>query len=78
MRAIPFLIAGVSVAALLAQQGGNAPTFKAESNLVVVNVAVKDKSGRPITILKKSDFTLFEDGKPQTVSVFELQRLNSE
>ena len=78
MRTVRILIAVVSVAALLAQQGGNVATFKAESNLVVVNVSVKDKSGRPITNLKRSDFTLLEDGKPQNISVFELQRLNSE
>src|SRR5579872_11349 len=78
MRNFRFLIAGILVAALVAQQPGAPPTFKAESNLVVVNVAVKDKSGRPITTLKKDDFRLLEDGKPQTISVFELQRLNSE
>lgn len=78
MRTIRFLAAIISGVALLGQQGSDVPTFKAESNLVVVNVSVKDKSGRPITTLKRGDFTLLEDGKPQTISVFELQRLNSE
>src|SRR5438552_523303 len=53
-------------------------TFKAQSNLVVVNVAVKDKSGNPITNLKKEDFTIFEDEKVQDLAVFELERLNNE
>ncbi len=53
-------------------------TFKSTSNLVIVNVSVKDKSGKPITNLKKEDFALFEDDKPQSVSVFELQKLDAE
>jgi VWFA-related protein len=50
-------------------------TFKVESKLVVVNVAVKDKSGNPVTDLKKEDFEILEDGKPQAIGVFELQKL---
>lgn len=49
--------------------------FKSSSNLVIVNVEVKDKSGKPIQGLKKEDFTVLEDGKPQPVSVFEFQKL---
>jgi VWFA-related protein len=51
-------------------------TFKVQTNLVIVNVTVRDKKGKSITDLKKEDFTVFEDDKPQKVSVFELQRLN--
>jgi VWFA-related protein len=51
------------------------PTFKAETSLVVVDVTVKDKSGKPIEDLKQNDFTLLEDGKPQKIAVFEFQRL---
>ena len=54
------------------------PTFKTNTNLVIVNVAVKDKSGKAIEDLKKEQFTLLEDGKPQQIAVFELQRLNGE
>ena len=43
-----------------------------------MNVAVKDKSGKAIEDLKKEQFTLLEDGKPQQISVFELERLNGE
>lgn len=53
-------------------------TFKSNTNLVIINVAVRDKSGKPIDNLKKEDFQLLEDGKPQAISVFELQRLESE
>jgi VWFA-related protein len=47
------------------------PVFHAQSKLVVVDVVVTDKSGKPVTGLKASDFRLSENGKPQHVSVFE-------
>ena len=53
-------------------------TFKATSNLVIFDVTVRDKSGKEITNLEKNDFILIEDGKPQAISVFELQRLGSQ
>jgi VWFA-related protein len=53
-------------------------TFKVESKLVVVNVSVKDKSGNTITDLKKEDFEVLEDGKAQSIGVFELQKLASD
>ncbi len=52
--------------------------FTANSNLVIVDVVVKDKSGKPIEGLKQDDFTVLEDGKPQKVSVFEFQKLSTE
>ncbi len=73
-------LAAVSVLALLRPPlpAQEVATFKTSSNLVIVNVSVKDKSGKPITNLKKEDFALFEDDKPQAVSVFELQKLDAE
>ena len=52
--------------------------FEVSSNLVVINVSVRDRSGQPVEGLKKEDFQLFEDGKPQLISVFEFQRLTSD
>src|SRR5580692_12779738 len=62
----------------LVAQDQPSPTFKTNTNLVIVNVAIKDKSGKAIEDLKKEQFTLLEDGKPQQIAVFELQRLNGE
>jgi len=70
MRRLLFLL----TAALLAQD----VTFKVESNLVIVNVAVRDRNGAPITNLKKEDFVVLEDGVPQSLAVFELEKLNSD
>src|SRR5271169_5324151 len=53
-------------------------TFKTNTNLVIINVTVRDKSGKAMEDLKKDQFTLLEDGKPQQIAVFELQRLNGE
>lgn len=39
-------------------------------NLVVIDVEVTDRSGKPVKRLKPGDFTLLEDGKPQKISTF--------
>ncbi len=54
------------------------PTFTARSSLVIVDVTVRDKAGKPIEGLKQSDFAVSEDGKPQKISVFEYQNLSSD
>ena len=36
---------------------------------------VKDKNGKPIEGLTAKDFTVTEDGAPQTISFFEYQKL---
>src|SRR6266436_6751091 len=61
--------------ALIAQ---DTPTFKANTNLVIINLTVHDKSGKLVDNLKKEDFVLYEDNKPQAISVFEIERLKSE
>jgi len=53
-------------------------TFTASANLVIIDASVRDRAGKVIPDLKKSDFTLFEDGKLQTISVFEFQRLEGD
>jgi len=52
-----------------------AAKFEATTQLIVVNVAAKSKTGEALTGLKTSDFTITEDGKPQQIKVFEYQRL---
>jgi Ca-activated chloride channel family protein len=46
------------------------PIFKAESELVVLHVSVRDGGGRYITGLERDAFTVIDDGKPQTLEMF--------
>src|SRR5271156_2883099 len=45
--------------------------FTARSELVLIPTLVTDKSGNHISGLKKEDFTVLENGTPQTISTFE-------
>lgn len=52
-------------------------TFHSESDLVLVNVTVRDKSGNFVRGLKSSDFTILEDNKPQSVSSFDIEDIDA-
>jgi VWFA-related protein len=58
---------------LLGQQSQTGYTFKAQTELVLVNVTVRDKSGNPVRDLKPEDFTVLEDNKPQKVASFDIE-----
>src|ERR1700735_4542422 len=68
----------LALALCLYGQDGQVVKFTTNSSLVIVDVTVKDKAGKPIEGLKSSDFTVLEDGKPQKISVFEFQKLSSD
>jgi VWFA-related protein len=68
----------LSICLLSAQQPDSTPTFKASSNLVIVSAFVRDSKGAPVAGLKKEDFTVVENGKPQAIAVFEYQQLGNE
>jgi hypothetical protein len=59
----------------LPQQAGY--TFKAEAELVLVNVSVRDRNGNLVRDLKPEDFTILEDNKPQKVSSFDLENMQN-
>ena len=46
-------------------------TLHASADLVVVDVVASDEKQNPIHHLTAADFTILEDGKPQTLKVFE-------
>jgi Ca-activated chloride channel homolog len=46
------------------------PTFKTESELVVLHVSVRDRGGRYISGLDRDAFTVIDEGKPQTLEMF--------
>ena len=45
--------------------------LQVESNLVLIRVVVRDKSGSPVPGLKKEDFRLFDQGKEQMILQFD-------
>lgn len=47
--------------------------IKVDTSLVVINATVTDASGKPVGNLKNNQFTVFEDGKPQEISLFETE-----
>ena len=49
---------------------GDLALLKASARLVVLDVVVTDGKGHPVTGLKSTDFTLYEDGTEQKVSSF--------
>ena len=49
--------------------------LRSTTNEVLVDVRVYDKSGKPVTDLKQSDFHVTEDGAPQTISDFTLENV---
>jgi VWFA-related protein len=57
---------------------GQDTAFKANANLVVIDVTVLDKAGKVVNGLGKNDFTVLEDGKAQEVRVFDFQKLEGD
>ena len=47
--------------------------IRVNSDLVLVNVSVRDKRGNLIRDMKPSDFTVLEDGQPQQLRSFDLE-----
>ncbi len=56
------------------QQQGPPGTFRVRVRLVPVDVIVTDKDDRPVTNLTQADFALLENGKPQEIRHFTVQR----
>lgn len=51
----------------------NPATFKVRVNLVLVRVVVRDNQGKVVTGLKKEDFQLSDNRKPQVISTFSVE-----
>ena len=52
-------------------------TFKTQSELVLVDVSVRDRNGNLVRDLKPEDFTVLEDNKPQKVSSFDIENMEN-
>jgi VWFA-related protein len=72
-----FAFLAFSAGAIIAQDavspgaGVPAATLKLNARTVVVDVVVTDKDGRAVPGLRKDDFQVTENGKPQTIDYFE-------
>src|ERR1700733_8887650 len=60
-----------------ATPGNDTPTLSVRSQIVIETVVVKDKKGNTIDGLTAKDFTLTEDGVPQTIRFCEPQSMPS-
>jgi hypothetical protein len=52
-------------------------TFHAETELVLVNVTVRDKSGKVVRDMKPEDFQIKEDGKSQQIVSFDIENTDA-
>src|ERR1700733_490744 len=86
MTSIPNRLAGKGVATLLvlvllcaAAPSQQEPEYvlHVESDLVLVNVTVRDKSGKFVQGLKPENFTILEDNKPQKVISFDVENVDA-
>ena len=64
---VPVLIMKKLILALLIAGLPQKFTLRTETEVVLVNVSVRDNNGNFVRDLKKEDFTLLEDGKPQEI-----------
>ncbi len=76
-RAVAVLLALVLLCAASPSQQQTDYVFHAESDLVLVNVTVRDKSGKFVPGLKPGDFTIFEDNKPQKIVSFDVENVDA-
>jgi len=84
LQAIFAAMAVASVSAPAQQTGTNEMsgqngtfTLTVNSQLVIEAVVVKDKQGNVVPGLTAKDFTVVEDGQPQTIKIFEHQALST-
>lgn len=69
-RLLP-VAAGVVALALAAVAAQEQPTFRSGSRVVPSFVTVVDASNRLVTDLTKEDFEVFDNGRPQEVTIFD-------
>ena len=57
----------------IAPKSDEATTFRVNVRLVLARVVVRDSNGHAIGNLRKEDFELFDNGKPQLISHFDME-----
>src|SRR5271156_3196383 len=69
-------VAAQSPAAPAAPSQQTSSAIRVNTDLVLVNVVARDKKGNLVRNLKKEDFTVFEDNKPQSLSTFDFENVD--
>jgi VWFA-related protein len=64
-------IAMLVAATLTVAAGQDTPTFKATTQIVSVPATVLDSQGRLVPNLEQGEFTILDNGKPQTITFFQ-------
>src|SRR5258705_6772783 len=82
-RALRFSLLLLLTLPAIAQQQAPTPdataptyTLHVSSDIVLTNVVVRDKSGSVVRGLQQSDFTIFENGKPQHITSFDFESVD--
>jgi VWFA-related protein len=57
-------------------QNPRVPVFRSGTELVLVNVVVRDRNGNVVRGLTQNDFAIAEDDKPQTITSFDFEELD--
>jgi VWFA-related protein len=73
---IPIALLTASPRAQQAPGQSRQPVFRSGTELVLVNVVVRDKTGAVVRGLTQNDFSITEDDKPQTVTSFDFEELD--
>ncbi|MGA9791907.1 MAG: VWA domain-containing protein [Terriglobales bacterium] len=76
-RTIALLLLLMLLSPPLPSQEQTGYVFHAESDLVLVNVTVRDKSGKFVKGLKPENFTILEDNKPQKIVSFDVENVDA-
>jgi Ca-activated chloride channel family protein len=69
-RVLP-VVAGVGVLALGLSLAAQEPTFRSGSRVVPSYVTVVDVNNRLVTDLTRDDFEVFDNGRPQEITIFD-------
>ena len=70
------LVISILCSSIPAQQQADY-TFRVQSELVLVNVTVRDKNGNFVRGLKPQNFTILEDNKPQKIDSFDIEDIDA-
>lgn len=71
------IVVALSALAAAQQPENQRQTFRTRVTTVPVDVRVIDRNGKPVTDLRREEFTITEDGVPQEVTHFSFQQLSA-